>query len=199
MPPFFDEFPDTLDTTKWIYNKGGGTSFNAANEPSSPRSLNLDASGGGIFQDDESRTNFIQLFGLSGDGLVVSYYTQHINVNVGEQLIVEYWSSSRVWQELNTLTSDGLDQNQFDFWMHDLDSVPGNPFHDEFRLRFRTQVSASNDDWYIDDVFVGVPSAPPLAGTAWSAMWMSFSFWPPGGRVTRSARRTAAATAWLVM
>ena len=38
--------------------------------------------------------------------------------------------------------------------------LPCDPFHNEFRLRFRTQVSASNDEWFIDDLFVGVPSLP---------------------------------------
>ena len=54
-----------------------------------------------------------------------------------------------------------MDQDEFDFWTHDLDSVPGNPFHSEFRLRFRTEVTASNDDWFIDDVFVGLPPSCP--------------------------------------
>ena len=161
-PPFFDDFPDTtVNTDNWIYSFNAFVSTNAQNEPSSPRSLNLDAIGAGTYQDDEIRTNFIQLAGMSGDGLVVSYYTEHIGVEVGEQLIVEYWSSGLVWEPLNTITSDGVNQSEFDFWTHDLDSVPGNPFHPEFRLRFRTQVNSFSDDWFIDDVFVGVPASCP--------------------------------------
>ena len=40
------------------------------NEPNPDRSLKLDASGGGTYQDDESRTNFVPPSGLSGDGVV---------------------------------------------------------------------------------------------------------------------------------
>ncbi|MEE8156177.1 MAG: zinc-dependent metalloprotease family protein [Phycisphaerales bacterium] len=161
-PPFFDDFPDVNpDAIKWVYNVGGVGSIDAENEPSPPRSLNLDATGSSEYEDDYVRSTFIQLAGKSGDGLVVSYYTEHIGVNAGEQLIVEYWSLGLVWEEINTITSDGVDQNEFDFWTHDLDSVPGDPFHNEFRLQFRTQVNQLNDDWFIDDVFVGAPSTCP--------------------------------------
>ncbi len=160
-PPFFDDFPVvTPDPAKWVYNDGGFGSTGAQNEPSSPRSLNLDATGSGTYQDDEIRTNFIRLAGMSGDGVVLSYYTQHIGVEAGEQLIVEWWSLGLVWTQINTITSDGVNQSEFDFWTHDLNGQPGQPFHNDFRVRFRTQGNASNDDWFIDDVFIGVPSPP---------------------------------------
>ena len=33
-------------------------------------------------------------------------------------------------------------------------------FHSEFRLRFRSDGNQSTDDWFVDDVFVGIPKDP---------------------------------------
>ncbi|MCH8342766.1 MAG: hypothetical protein IH983_02135 [Planctomycetes bacterium] len=159
-PPFFDDFPgpgSVPDPEKWIYNDGAFASVNAENEPSGERSLNLDASGPGEYRDDEIRSNVINLAGTSGN--VFSYYTQHRGVEEGEQLIAEYWVVSILrWIPLNIITSDGVDQDTFTFHAHDL---PGAANTDEFRIRFRVEVNNLNDDWYIDDVFVGQPSVCP--------------------------------------
>ncbi len=156
VPPFFDDFPsNTVNTDNWTYNFGGFLSTAGVNEPSEPRSLTLDGNSG-LYQKDEIRTNFIDMVGQSGS--ILSYYTEHIGVEAGESLVVEYWALNRTWKTLNTINSDGVNQTAYDFWSHDL---PADAMHIEFRVRFRTTVNATNDDWYVDDVFVGMPP-PPL-------------------------------------
>jgi hypothetical protein len=158
--PFSDTFPaSTLNSTNWSYQNGAFISSGATNEPSPPNALNLDSTGSGPYQDNEIRSNFLNLFGLADSGVVVSYYTQRKGVEVDETLTVEYWSGA-LWNELNTIVSDGNDQADFELWVHELTGLFPSPFHSEFRLRFRVDGNASSDDWYIDDVFLGF-DAPP--------------------------------------
>jgi hypothetical protein len=158
--PFFDDFPSTnLDSGKWSFNDGGLVTSVAINEPSPPNSLNLDSSGAGTYQDNEVRSNFINLLGLDDAGVFVSYHTQHKNVEAGETLSVEYHAGS-TWNLLNTITSDGSDETEFNLWVHDLTGVFPSPFNSEFRVRFRTDGDQSNDEWYIDDVLIGFETPP---------------------------------------
>ncbi len=152
---FIDTFPSgTLDVTKWTYVNGATSNTAALNEPSASFSMNLDTTGAGIYEFDEIRSNRIQLAGNAVG--VCSYWTQHIGVETGKKLFVEYWSASGDWLTLNTITSDGNNQVDFVQWKHQL---PTNALHDGFRLRFRTDSVETNDDWYVDDVLVGaVPS-----------------------------------------
>ena len=154
-PPFNEVFASTVvNAHRWIYNFGGFINGNSSNPPSGNLAMNLDG-GSGIYQKDELRSNFINLQGESD--IVISYYTEHIGVEAGESLIVEYWSTqfNGLWVELNEIVSDGVSQTEFEFHTHDL---PVNPFLSEFRIRFRTQVNNSADDWYIDDIsIVGIP------------------------------------------
>lgn len=153
--PFLEQF-NTISTSKWVYNNGGVVSSAATNEPSATNSLNLDTSGAGLHDDDEIRSHFINLQGVS-QTLNFSYYTQRKGVEVGETLFVDYFNSSGDWINLNTIVSDGVTQTNFDFWTHVL---PANAKHDEFRIRFRTDVNEGNDDWYVDDVKIDF-AAPP--------------------------------------
>jgi hypothetical protein len=158
--PFIDDFPSTnLDTNKWSYNDGGFITSVATNEPSSPNSLNLDSSGSGTYQDNEIRSNFLNLLDLDDAGVFVSYYTQHKNVDADETLYLEYWAGS-TWNELNAIVSDGVDETDFTLWVHDLTGLFPSPFRSDFRIRFRTDGNSSGDDWYIDDVLVGFEPPP---------------------------------------
>ncbi|MEE9297106.1 MAG: M12 family metallo-peptidase [Phycisphaerae bacterium] len=156
VPPFFDDFPNSVvNTDNWTYRFGAFVTTTGVNEPSAPRSLRLDGSST-TYQKDEIRTNFIDMVGQTGS--ILSYFTEHIDVEVGESLVVEYWAQNKTWKSLNVIKSDGANQTEYDFFTHDL---PGDAMHDEFRVRFRTTVNASNDAWYVDDVFIGMPSTCP--------------------------------------
>jgi hypothetical protein len=148
--PFEDTFASsTLSTTNWIHNNGGYSSTSAVGEPSPSRSLNLDASSGNEFGDDEVRSNLIQLGGQSEAYL--SYWLQHRGVESGEELIVYYPNTSGDWIELARHTSDGENQSSFSYHLH---TLPSAARHNSFRIRFQAAVNESNDDWYIDDVRV---------------------------------------------
>jgi hypothetical protein len=155
--PFSDSFDGSaaINTNNWIYSKGAAVSTAAVNEPSPARSLNLDALGNLAYGDDEIRSNFMLLAGLPT--VIVQYATQHIGVESGKQLVVEYLNNTLDWVVLNTITSDGVNQTNFDQWQH---TLPANAKHNKFRLRFRTVVDAADDDWFIDDVRV-VPVIVP--------------------------------------
>ena len=155
LPPFFDDF-EILDNDKWIWNDGTFVTSTGENEPSGIRSLNLDGSAG-EYEKDEIRSNFIDLSDV--DEAEVSYWTEHRGVENGELLIVEYWSNSESWEEIETHVSDGNDQDNYVFHEHDL---PFSATHDEFRLRFRSDVNSSNDDWFVDDVTI--QAVPPCVG-----------------------------------
>ncbi|MHC4774442.1 MAG: M12 family metallo-peptidase [Planctomycetota bacterium] len=158
--PFFDEFPTgALSPFNWSYNDGGFITSAGSNEPSPPNSLTLDSTGAGDYQDNEVRTNFINLDGLDDAGVLVIYYTQHQGPAAGESLTVSYWAGSQ-WSLLERIVSDGVDQSEFTMSVHDLTGIFPNPFHDEFRLRFETDGNASSDDWYIDNVLIGFEPPP---------------------------------------
>jgi hypothetical protein len=157
--PFLDQFVSTsVSSTNWIYRKNAATSSLSANPPSAPRALLLDASGNGEYQDDEVRSNFIPLDGYVQDIVEVSYWTQHRGPEAGEKLVVEYLTFSNDWVVLNEVESDGTVQDQFVEHRHVL---PQNSKHDEFRIRFRTLVDETNDDWFIDDIQVAVVPPEP--------------------------------------
>jgi len=158
-PPFFEEWPSsTLNLDNWSYVNGILITTAADNEPSPAFSLNLDATGPGLYQFNEIRTAFINLFGHDDDEFFVQFSTEAQGVDAGEQLIVEYWSG-QLWLELITITSDGTTETEFTEHTISLEGLGFSVFHSEFRLRFKTNVNSSTDEWYIDDIFVG--GTPP--------------------------------------
>ncbi|MGE0481080.1 MAG: M12 family metallo-peptidase [Phycisphaerae bacterium] len=154
-PPFFDDFSEmAVSAARWSYNQGATLSSIGIDPPSPPQTLLLNAAGNQTYQDDEIRTTPIQLGGETQ--VLLSYHTQHRFVELNEQLFVDYYSATSEpaflgWVQLQQLTSDGLDQEQFDFWWHVL---PPDALHDGFRLRFRAEVNAVDDRWFVDDVRV---------------------------------------------
>ena len=149
--PFNETFDASaaINANSWIYSKGAAVSTAAVAEPSPTRSLNLDAIGNLEYGDDEIRSNYMLLAGLPT--VIVQYATQHLGVEAGKQLVIEYLNTSLDWVVLNTVTSTGINQTTFTQHQH---TLPANAKHNKFRLRFRTLVDAVDDDWFIDDVRV---------------------------------------------
>ncbi len=155
--PFSDSFPSTtIDTNKWVYNKTASITTAGVGEPSSPNSLELDASGNGLYQDDEIRSHFIQMSGVASP--ILRYWAQARGVPSGKQLFVEVWTSQLRWVVKNTITSDGVDDPNYTQFTHTLSGVE---LHNEFRVRFRVDVDSGSQNWFIDDVYVGTNSNPP--------------------------------------
>lgn len=155
--PFFEEFPaGSVDSTRWIYNEGGVVSSQGNGEPSGPSSLQLNRSGGGIYQYDEIRTNAML---LSNTNPVLQFYTNHSGVESGEELIVEYLTASLSWIELDRIVSTGGSPSAYTVQTY---TLPPNARHNNFRLRFITNTNENNDNWYIDDVSVSDGPPPTL-------------------------------------
>lgn len=156
--PFSEQFPSgTFDSTKWTYIEDAQITTTSVNPPSATRTLTLNTAGGSLHQEDDVRSNFMQLSGQSG--AVLSYWTEHRGVENGEQLVVEYAKNTLGWAEINRITSTGVDQSNFVFHSH---SLPANALHNEFRLRFRTEGSDTGDNWHVDDINIASGIAPTV-------------------------------------
>jgi hypothetical protein len=142
--PFADSF-ESISSLVWVHNKGGFSTTNATAEVDGTRSLNLDSINGGEYSDDEIRSQNFNAAGFSP--MYVSFHTQHKGVEAGKSLRVEYVNSSSDWVVLDEIVSDGNTQTAFVFHEYEM---PSDAQTVRFRLRFITDGSSSNDDWYID-------------------------------------------------
>ena len=155
--PFFDSFPSTaFDGSKWIGIDGAASNARGINEPSAPNSANVkgQVDGGG-----QLLSAFMDLSAISGTTLSYSYQrTGNVDPpEPGDDLLVEYASTSGFWVELNRHLGDGPDMTTYEFVSLDL---PAGALHDNFRFRFRVLSSQQGlDNWFVDDV--GVDAPPP--------------------------------------
>ena len=143
--PFEDSFADATLSTQWRNPVGDvGNSDAGVNEPSAPYAMNLDDA-----DSIESIAMRAAFLGLSTGE--IRFWTQHRGVESGESLLVEYNSLLSGWTALDTIVSDG--SNQDEFVLHRF-ALPVLGAHDDMKLRFSAAGSDTTDDWYIDDVVV---------------------------------------------
>ncbi len=154
--PFEDDFETTPDSSQWIHINGAAVNTAGIDEPSGIRSLNLDATSGNDYGDDEIRTAELAL-GVSE--AYVSYHYQHRGVESGESLFIEYRNNGGDWIELAEHVSDGVDQATFTF--HEI-ALPSQARFDGSRIRIRVDVNESNDDWFVDDFRVSTEQGPAI-------------------------------------
>lgn len=146
--PFLDNFTAApVDPSLWTYVDGATVSGSAVSPPSGSLALRLAADGAGAHDDHEVRTNVVDL--SQAASATLRFHSQHRGVENGEELVVEYTTGLLAWQEVGRVTSNGVDQSSFVF--HEI-NLPGAALSSEFRLRFRTEVNASDDAWFLDDV-----------------------------------------------
>ncbi|MFM9145507.1 MAG: M12 family metallo-peptidase [Phycisphaerales bacterium] len=160
--PFLEQFASlTLQTTRWTYNDGGGITTQAVGEPSAPNSMQLNSTGNGPYDDDELRTNQLQLFGTVNP--TISYWVWRSGVEAGKTFTVEYMTSGQDWVALNTLTSDGTTPGSFQQYTH---TIPAAGRFNGARIRFRPDGTDTTDTWYIDDITIidGAPSNDECSG-----------------------------------
>ena len=142
--PFSESF-ESISSLVWTHNKGGISTTNALGEVDGTRSLNLDSLNSGEYSDDEIRSQRMNASGF--DPMYVGFHTQHRGVEAGKSLRVEYVNSANDWVQLDEIVSDGSTQTAFDFHEYEM---PADAQTVRFRLRFITNGSSSNDDWFID-------------------------------------------------
>ncbi|MGA9116950.1 MAG: S8 family serine peptidase [Bacteroidota bacterium] len=167
--PFFDDFPSAgaPNTAVWR-TLNASVDAQGVNPPSPPYALNLD--GTPSANGDSVETLPLDLSGLQGAGVALSFFRQPRgageNPELADSLIVEMrnslgsWVQVRRWPGLNT--ADPVPPFAFDaVGLDGVDPRGGTFFYNGFRFRFRSRSTAgAYDDWYVDDVFFGVPSGP---------------------------------------
>lgn len=156
--PFSDDFNGTtIDVNKWVSNSGATLDAAGSNEPSAPNSLHFSGSGALVSQ----------LLNLSGVGAVrLRYWYQRPvtdSPEANDDLIISYRNSSGTWVELRRELGSGTDMTNYEQVQIDL---PPAALHGAFRLEIRSAVSATSDDWFVDDVSIVVPNAPDAFNVA---------------------------------
>jgi hypothetical protein len=160
--PFIETFATTtVQTSRWTYNDGCVATSLAVGEPSAPNSLQMNSTGLNAYDDDEIRSNFLQLFGTTNPTL--TYWVWRTNVEAGKTFIVEYMTSGQDWIALNTITSDGITPAAFQQYSH---VIPQGGRFNGGRIRFRVDGTESNDTWYVDDITIidGAPANDECSG-----------------------------------
>lgn len=139
--PWQDGFEDGITLTlDWDSSDAIATS-DASNEPEGSMSARL------VNQQQMTSAN-VDASNPSG-AVWIRYRTQHQGVENGESLLVEYKNIFDAWVTLATVSSDGIDQTQFE--LHQI-NLPVFGFGGETGIRFTAQGDQDDDAWYIDDV-----------------------------------------------
>ncbi len=165
--PFFDDFPTTtIDQGMWVLNATCESNGGGIDEPSPDYSLNLDGYSTGM------DTLVSQMIDLSLESnVVVNYFYQRTgtgnSTENGDDLFIEYYNSSSSWVLINQHLGSGADMTVFEEVEF---SLPGDAYHNQFRLRIRNLGSLGTfDDWFVDDIFVGRVSDYAMSLTPESA------------------------------
>ncbi len=150
-------------------NKNGRVTPDGTGEPSEPYALNLagNPTAAGL---DTVTSLTINLTGRAGQGVTLAYQQQPQGTGdvpeAADSLVTEALNDQGSWVVLAKLP--GAAVRPFAFVRHDLDSISaggGSFFHSGFKFRFRSRATASTttrqDDWFVDDVFLGLPNTTP--------------------------------------
>lgn len=148
--PFFDDFPSTtLNTNNWTWNKNTTISASSVNPPSAPNALRLNAKDAKQFNDDQIRSNEIN---MTGAGTVnLSYYLEWRETEGTEKLTSSAYGVARNWNDLIIHTADATSQNNFTLHSVDLDVAN---VHAGSRVRFVAACEEVADNFYVDNVSI---------------------------------------------
>ena len=95
--PFIENFASTtFANERWTYRDGAVINNSAVGEPTAPNSMALNSTGANAYDDDEARTNFIKLAGVTGN-VLASYWVNRSGVESGETF--GRWLSGRVREQ----------------------------------------------------------------------------------------------------
>jgi hypothetical protein len=158
--PLFDNFESGI-LGYWLWNYGATIDTTAANEPSGTSSLLVNAKGSGAYDDDFIRTDdWAQA--ESASSINISFWLEITGVEAGEELKLGGYKQGKNWNNLLTVTHDGVNQSAFSFF-----SVPiTDPayFHKFFKFRFNAESNETNDHFFIDDLSVTMTAGLTVAG-----------------------------------
>jgi predicted small secreted protein len=169
--PIGDVFPVMgVPNPEWWNNDNGEVNDMSLNPPSGLYALNLNGKPDGGDQVDLCP---VDLSGQQGSGVVLSYFYQpegRSNApDSADSLMVFFKNNLGNWIKVMAYPGSGIEPFQQE--VIDLQTAPnggGTFFHSQFQVRFRNigtpNLLNPNDDWFIDNVFLGV--AAPLIYTS---------------------------------
>jgi hypothetical protein len=152
----------------WV-NRNAVIDGDAVTPPSPPNALNLAGNTTGIGLDTVT-SNSIDLSGQAGRGMTLGYFQQPQGIGdppeAGDSLIAEALNSLGQWVRLKVIPGAAIRPFTFErFKMDSVSAAGGTYFFNGFKFRFRslatTVTSTRQDDWFIDDVFFGLPNTTP--------------------------------------
>jgi hypothetical protein len=142
----------------------------SSNPPSPEFALNLNGSPIGR---DTVEMRPVNLAGLEGSGVVFSYFYQPQGLGnapeSGDSLRMYFRNDQDEW--ILIAGYPGSSVQPFAHEPIDIEAAPsgsGSFFHTQFQVRFTSEGSAGanpNDDWFVDNVFLGLPAAAISAST----------------------------------
>ncbi|NIS15969.1 MAG: hypothetical protein GWN00_24380 [Aliifodinibius sp.] len=144
--PWSESFPDdTLYTQRWFRYQNVYVSALGLNEPSPQYSMNIDG-------DPDTATS--QLIDLDGKADVYASFFYQAGgggtmPGTGEDLVIEYRNASGNWMPLQSIASNNIAMDNFDFMTI---LLPVDSYHSSFQLRFRSSTSWVSGDWFIDNI-----------------------------------------------
>jgi hypothetical protein len=167
--PFQELFADSgvPNPLRWT-NINGRVTPDGTGEPSEPYALNLAGNATAVLDTISSLT--ANLSGRAGQGVTLGYWQQPQGTGdapeAADSLVTEALNDLGNWVALRKLP--GAAVRPFAFERINLDSAAadgGSFFHSGFKFRFRSRSSTATttrqDDWFVDDVFLGVPNTIP--------------------------------------
>ena len=168
--PVQELFADSGSPNPLVWtNKNGRVTPDGVDEPSLPYALNLGGNPSALGLDTVMSLT-INLTGRAGQGLSLAYWQQPQGTgeipDAADSLVTEALNDQGNWVVLAKLP--GAAVRPFAFVRFNLDSVSaggGSFFHSGFKFRFRSRATSSTttrqDDWFVDDVFFGLPNTTP--------------------------------------
>jgi hypothetical protein len=146
----------------WI-NSEAEVNDKAIDPPSPPYTLNLNGSPNG---EDIVDLKPVDLSGTVGTGIRLSYFYQPQGSGnapePGDSLRMYFKNDQGEWVLIKSYPGSTL--QPFTEEIIEIESAPnggGSYFHSQFQMRFRSTGGAGsfpNDDWFIDDVHLGIPT-----------------------------------------
>jgi len=163
--PIADRFDviGSPDSSTWS-NDDTDINDRALNAPSGPYSLNLNGKPDG---GDVLDLYPVDLAAYQNSGIVFSYYYQPMGQGnapePGDSLQIYFMNSLGDWVLVRDYPGSAIQPFQQEIL--NLATVPnggGSYFHSQFQVRLRSIGSAStfapNDDWFVDNVYLGIPA-----------------------------------------
>jgi subtilisin family serine protease len=141
--PWNDNFEAGIQTPFDWSISGASESSGASNAPAGPIAAEL--------SDDDSMTTHEIDTTTTADAIYVRVWSQHKGVESGESLKVEYLNAFLNWIELETIVSDGIDENEFT--LHQW-ALPFDGRTSFMQVRITADGDEADDQWFVDDVAV---------------------------------------------